>query len=355
MTATDLLLELVRISSPSGQEERAARQLGQWARGCNLSVVQDETSVRVELPGRESGPLLLLVSHLDTVPPGEGWTVDPFAGTVKDGWLWGRGAVDAKASVAAMAAATATLASQGGLPRGRLVFLATFSEETANTTLPLALKRLTAKPDAAVVGEPTGLEPCVAQRGLLILRVAWRGEQRHAGWAAAAGERLPNAIEDAARDLLVLRDIDWGPPHPVLGPIALIPTMAEAGVARNVTPPRCTITFDVRTTPSRANDAVVQAVRDAVSGEVEVVSSRFLPAETPADSALLAAHRRVRPDAVPFGSPTASDWVFLRDIDTVKLGPGDSRRSHTPDERVLLSEVEAAAERYAALVRAYLG
>ncbi|NOZ94035.1 MAG: M20 family metallo-hydrolase, partial [Acidobacteria bacterium] len=101
--AAELLRELVRIPSPSGQEEPVARRLEAWALDRGLTAARDETAVRITVPGRGPGPSLLMASHLDTVPPGEGWRVDPHAGVVEDGVLTARGAVDAKASVAAMA------------------------------------------------------------------------------------------------------------------------------------------------------------------------------------------------------------------------------------------------------------
>jgi acetylornithine deacetylase len=116
----------------------------------------------------------------------------------------------------------------------------------------------------------------------------------------------------------------------------------------------CEVLFDVRTTPAFTQSEVAEAIAAAVGGEVEVVSDRFHPTETPEGSRLLRAVLAVKPDAGPFASPTSSDWVFLREADGVKLGPGDSRLSHTPEERIELSEVEAGARLYADVAREYL-
>ncbi|RMF71692.1 MAG: M20/M25/M40 family metallo-hydrolase, partial [Acidobacteria bacterium] len=124
--AADLAVELVSTPSVSGEEETVARRLETWARKSGVHATRDETGVRLEVAGGLPGPTLLLASHLDTVPAGEGWTIDPFAGLVEGGVLRGRGAVDAKASVAAMAAAAAEWTRRGGPARGRLVVLATF-------------------------------------------------------------------------------------------------------------------------------------------------------------------------------------------------------------------------------------
>ncbi len=344
--AAALLVDLVRAPSPSGQEYRAAAVVADWAKAHGLHPEIDDSCVRIVVEGPADGPTLLLASHLDTVPPGAGWTVDPYAGIVTDGRLTARGAIDAKASVAAMTAAAARLAGEGGPLRGRLVVLATYSEETRDTTMPLALERLGMTPDAAVVGEPTSLEPCIAQRGQLLLRLVWEGEQLHAGWAADRSPRPENAILAAARDLVALADLRFDREHPVLGEVVVTPTLLEAGVARNVTPPRCEAVLDIRTTPSYEHAEIISRVDDLISGQVEVISDRLVPAATPEGSALLAAVRRVRPEARPFASPTCSDWVFMRHLDAIKLGPGDSRRSHTADEWIELDEVEGASALY---------
>jgi len=352
--AAGLLVELVRIPSPSGDEETVARRLEAWALERGLEAVRDETGVRITVRGRRPGPSLLMASHLDTVPPGEGWDVDPYAGVVEDGVLTARGAVDAKASVAAMAVAAASLAENGGPPSGSVTVLATFGEETRHTSMPEALERLEERPTAAVVGEPTGLEPAVAQRGLLILEASWPGDQVHAGWAATLPGRTVNAIFAAARNLAALESLKLGREHALLGAVTVTPTVLEAGVARNVTPPECTCALDVRTTPAWSHGELVERLRDVIGGELRVLSDRLLPAETPPGSRLLAAVEAVLPDPRPFGSPTASDWVWLRHLDALKLGPGDSTRSHRPNEAIELAEVDRAAAVYEALAVEYL-
>jgi acetylornithine deacetylase len=349
-----LLRELVRTPSPSGEEARVAALLAGWGLSRGLDVAADDVAVRITVVGRHDGPTLLFASHLDTVPPGGGWSVEPYAGVEHDGRLIARGAVDAKASVAAMAAAAAMLRAGGGPAVGRLVVLATFNEETRDTTMPEALRRLGALPDAAVVGEPTGLEPCIAQRGQLLLRLVWQGEQVHAGWAADRDPQPVNAIERAAHDLARLGELKLDRRHPSLGRVAVTPTMLHAGVARNMTPARCEAVLDVRSTPAYCHVELTAAIRAHVRGAVEVLSDRLVPAQTPPDSRLLAALLAVRPAARPWPSPTCSDWVFLRDTDAVKLGPGESKRSHTADEAIELAEVEAAVALYAELAQEYL-
>lgn len=348
----DLLQELVAIPSVSGEEERVAAFAEATARRWGVSVVRDETSVRLEVRGRAPGPTLALVSHLDVVPPGAGWTRDPFVPAVQGDRLYGRGSGDAKASVAAMMYAARDVQERGGVAAGRLLVVLGYAEETKHTTMERALAQAGAV-DAAVVGEPTNLDIAVAQRGLMMADLLAQGDQRHAGYAAGEGE-FTNAALVLARDLLRLEGLFDDRSHPVLGRTAATPTMLEAGVSRNVTPPAARAVLDIRSTPDWSHEEIAERLQRTLDSAVVVTSSRLVPCETPSGSRLLRAARRIRPQAVTFGSPTCSDWVFLRHADAIKCGPGTSRRSHTPDEYVDLPEVTAARAFYAELALVYL-
>jgi acetylornithine deacetylase len=347
-----LLERLVAIPSVSGEEATLAAFVEETARGWGVDVVRDETSVRVEVRGRSPGATLALVSHLDVVPPGTGWTRDPFTPTVEGDRLYGRGSGDAKASVAAMLTAARDVAQTGAPERGRLLVILGYGEETKYTTMEHAVERA-GRIDAAIVGEPTNLDFATAQRGLMMVDLVARGDQRHAGYAAADGNFV-NASLVLARDLLRLEGLFDERTHPVLGHTTATPTMLDAGVSRNVTPPSATAVLDVRSTPDWTHEEIADLLRSRLDSEVVVTSKRLVPCETPAGSTLLAAARRARPESAHFGSPTCSDWVFLRHLDAIKAGPGTSRRSHTPDEYVDLPEITAARRFYAAVAREYL-
>ena len=348
--ATRLLGGLVAIPSLSGEEDDAAEHVRRWCDRVGLPVVRDDAGIRIEIPGKEPGRSLALASHLDVVPPGDGWTREPFAPVVEDGRLFGRGSGDAKASVTAMLLAARDVADAGGPPRGRLLVLFTRGEESRASTMPEAVAR-SGPIDAAVVGEPTGLDFAVAQRGLIVAELHARGAQRHAGHAAAAGDR---AIETLAGDLLRVGELFAGRSHALLGRAAATPTMLAAGVAKNVVPGEAVATLDVRTTPDWTHEQVVRELGRAMRSEVRVLSDRLVPCETPERSELLAVARRIRPEARPYGSPTCSDWVFLRNLDAVKCGPGDSALSHRANESVRLDEVTLARAFYASLAQEYL-
>ena len=347
-----LLAELVAIPSPSGSEEEVARLTEETARLAGLDVRRDELGVVVEVAGQAAGPTLAFVSHLDTVPPGEGWSRDPFEPAIERGRLYGRGSGDAKASVAAMLSAAADVAAGGGPSRGRLLVVLGYCEETRDSTMPRLVPTL-GTVNAAVIGEPTNLDLAIAQRGVLWIDLVARGTQIHAG--RAGGEGFVNAIATLARELAALDGVGAGRPHPVLGDPTITTTMIEAGVSRNVTPPVARASLDVRTTPAWTHAELIQAIRDRTISEVEVVSDVLVPCETPPESRLVATARAARPGAREYGSPTCSDWVWFRDIDAIKCGPGTSARSHTPDECVDIDEVREARGFYASLARVWAG
>jgi acetylornithine deacetylase len=349
LTEIALLRELVAIPSVSGAEEAIARSLEETARKAALPVRRDDASVTLTLESGRPGPTLAWISHLDVVPPGEGWSRDPFTPVIEGDRLYGRGSGDAKASVAAMTMAAADLA--GRLRSGRLLVIFGYSEETKATTMATAVSR--AGPiDAAIVGEPTNLAAAVAQRGLMMADLVARGDQRHAGYASEGG--FTNAITVLARDLSRLEGIVAERLHPVLGATTVTPTMLQGGVSRNVTPALAKAVLDIRSTPAWPHPELAAALAERLEGELVITSDRLVPCETPPDSRILAAARRVRPDLATFGSPTCSDWVFVRGSDAIKCGPGTSRRSHTPDEYVDLPEVSAARAFYANLALEYL-
>ena len=348
----ELLRELVSTPSVSGTEEAVGRLVEARAREWGLAVVRDDGGVRVDVRGAEPGPTLALVSHLDTVPPGEGWARDPFRATIEGDQLYGRGSGDAKASVAAMVTAAWDLAREGRVTRGRLVVILGYGEETRNTSMPEAVRR-TGAVDAAIIGEPTNLDFAIAQRGLMMVDLVASGEQRHAGYAAQDGV-FTNAAVALAQDLVKLGSLFPDRPHPVLGAPTVTPTMLDAGISRNVTPPSARAVLDIRSTPAWPHAEIAERLREGLASRVEVTSDRLVPCETPDSSRLLPIMRVSRPASHSYGSPTCSDWVFLRESDAVKCGPGTSRRSHTPDEYVDLPEVSAARAFYGAVAERYL-
>ena len=297
----------------------------------------------------ESTALVVLNSHVDTVPPAPGWTREPHQPSRADGRVFGLGANDAKASVAAMTAAFLAVA-EFDLPFALALMLVrgeeTKSVGTAEVVAEFSRRGLV--PTMAVVGEPTGLDLAVAQKGLLVLELVARGEAAHAAHARTLGAR--NAIVSLACDLAAIAGLPEGPLDPYLGRATVEPTVVSGGSARNVVPAEARAVLDCRTVPIEPPEALLARLRAAVEGELVVLSDRLVPVATDASSPLVEAALRARPTARLYGSATLSDLTFFRGIPAVKVGPGESERSHRPDEFVLEQEIVDGAAFYERLL-----
>ena len=344
MNAVELLRELIRIPSDSGQEEAVASRIEGVFSSLGWSPARSGRNVHAFLG--VDGPLLLLNSHTDTVPVGEGWTKPPLEGLIENGRIYGRGSNDAKGCLTAMILGAAK-AFSANAPKGRVCVAATCEEEINGKGLETLIAELP-KPDAAVVGEPTGLRPAVAQKGLLILEITAKGRSAHAAHGGGV-----NAITAAANDVFALNQLRFDRAHPALGKPSLAVTQIQGGTRHNVIPDRCKIVVDIRTTPAYVPEEIVAQVSQAVKGDVHVRSKRLQSVDTDSAQPIVQAALAANPGAQPYGSPTLSDWVFLKGIPAVKAGPGDSRRSHTPDEYLELAELEAGVLFYERLIREY--
>lgn len=345
----DFLKDLVRFPSLSYEEGPIADFVEAHVSAAGLPVKRLDNNVYFWLGDGENR--LLLNSHLDVVPPSANHPYEPFEPVEADGWLYGRGTVDAKASGAAMTTALLELAAAGWQPAGGQVMVAlTACEETGGGYNGLEALRPHLPPlKAALVGEPTDLRPCVAQKGLLILNVHAHGQTAH----AARSHLGDNAILRAAHDLHRLATITFDREDPFLGSPTITATTIEGGTARNVVPDLCSFTLDIRTTPAYTHDEITALIADTLESEVQVHSKRLIPVATDATERIVRACRHTLPGAEPFGSPTASDWVFLHDVPTVKIGPGASERSHTAGERIEIAEVEQAVAVYKDIIHSY--
>lgn len=341
--AVELLKSLIRFPSLSGEEaEIAAFMEAHVARaGLEVSRLEDNVYFYLGTGSRR----LLLNSHLDVVPPSASHPYDPFDPVVKNGWLYGRGSVDAKASGAAMTTAVLQLAAEGYTPRnGQVIVALTVCEETGEDRNGLLALRPHLPPiHAALVGEPTEMQPAIAQKGLLILQVRARGRTAHAARAHLGENAILNAVQDIER-LRSLRFDDMETP-------LMTVTTISGGTARNVVPDLCSFYVDIRTTPRTPHDEVIRRVSAHLESEVHVHSSRIGPVSTSESERIVQSCLAAIPSAVPFMSDTASDWLFLADIPTVKIGPGASERSHTADERILIFEVHEAVDQFKRIVR----
>jgi acetylornithine deacetylase len=345
MTPAKLLEALVGIPSVSGTEEAISRFLRQHLAALGFQVQAQGSNLWFEVG--HGGPRLLFVSHLDTVPPCAGWNTDPLAPHWEGESLHGLGANDAKGCVSAMVLAAQMLASAEAGSEGTAVFAFVREEERGGQGIQELLPVL-GRLDAAVVGEPTGLKVCAAQRGMLVLQCAAKGVSAHVAHAKL-GE---NAIHKAARDMVKLETMAFEA-HPLLGTTRPVVTQINGGLARNQVPDLCEFVVDLRTTPNLTDDEVVARLSAELQSQVSVLASGYRPMATDPGHAIVKAGLKAAGTKVPVGSDTTSDWAFLGSLPAVKAGPGDTMRSHRPNEWLSLKELNAGTTFYAGLAREF--
>lgn len=350
--AVGLLQELVRIPSVSGEEEACRDALAAWMtahgiatkiHGRNVIGVVQGTGPATET--RDRG--LLLCTHIDVVPVGPGWTRDPWDGAIENGRLHGRGSNDAKSSVAAMAVAAAHL--DPTTFSGRLVLAFVCDEETGGEGIESCGDALPPC-DATLVGEPTELDVCPGQRGLLRARLVAHGRSCH----ASRPHEGTNALEIAARDITALAGLDLGAENPLLGRATLQATVCHAGTRSNVIPGEATVELDGRPTPECDNQRMLALIESVTESELVVHSDRLNPAFTAADAEIVRLAAAASPTGKVRGFGGMSDFVHLSHMQGAVMGPGTSVQSHSPDESVAVEQVALAVEAYGQIARAYL-
>ena len=349
MHPVDFLKALIRIPSVSRNEKPIADYLEAFLKNRNIAVKRYEDNL---VFGWGAGPhTLLLASHLDTVPPPENAPYPPFEAVEINGRIYGRGSVDAKGCVAAMTWALLELIEENYTPPGgRIEVALTVGEEIGgahNGMAQLAKEHL--QPDAALIGEPTSLQPCVAQKGLLILKAVTHGTAGHA--ARTAGD---TAITKAARDILALQQLTFTEADPWVGlPKVTVTEISASGGSRNVVPSTCTYWLDVRSTPAYPHQKLIEHLQSVVTATLHVHSERLVPVHTPVSHPIVQACLKACPGSKPFGSPTLSDWVFLANVPAVKIGPGDSEFSHRDDEHISRDEFMKGIQVYKRIIQHY--
>lgn len=286
-------------------------------------------------------PTILLNSHHDTVKPNKGYTRDPFAPEIRDGKLFGLGSNDAGGPLVSLLAAFLYFFDQKDLPFN-LVYAATAEEEISGKNgVELLLPELGVI-DCAIVGEPTQMQLAIAEKGLMVLDCVAHGKSGH-----AAREEGENAIYKA------LKDIDWFVQYQFpeksafLGPVKMSVTMIQAGTQHNVVPDECRFTVDVRVNECYSLEQVLETIRAHVQCSVEPRSLRIRSSLIPPEHTLVQSGLDL--GRTMYGSPTTSDKALMP-FPALKMGPGDSARSHTADEFIYVQEIEEGIALYIRLL-----
>lgn len=347
--AIDLLSHLISIPSLSREEDAASSFLESYLISKGIRPKRYANNI-VAVAGNYSPerPTLMLNSHIDTVPPAGSYTRPPFEPTIEDGKLYGLGANDAGGSLVSLLLTFLNMQS-ANLPFNLLLALSAEEEvggEKGMRFLLPALKEEGIDVDMAIVGEPTGMRAAVAERGLLVIDASTRGVAGH-----AARQEGVNAISLAIEDINRLVNTQFPKRSGTLGDIKISVTQIEAGSRHNIIPDLCKWVADVRTTDAYSNIETLELLRGSVSSHTSLKerSTRLNASAIPASHPLVKAAEAL--DIESFISSTTSDISQMRGIPALKIGPGESARSHSADEYIFINEIQDAMEIYRRLIR----
>ena len=332
--AVGLLCRLIRVPRTSREEKDAADLLQEY--------MSDELGLSVKREGNNLWAVatrfdpkkqtLLLNAHIDTVKPVAGWQRDPFTPTREGDRIYGLGSNDDGASLVSLLHVFAALKDKS--LAYNLVFLASAEEEVSGKGGVERVLPLLPKIDVALVGEPTGMQPAIAEKGLMVLDVTARGKAGH-----AARDEGDNAIYHAIDDMQWFRNYRWERVSPLLGPVKMTVTIVGAGTQHNVIPDTCCFTVDVRSNECYTNGELLDRIREHVRSEVKARSTRLGSSSIDPEHPLV--QRIMALGGKPFGSPTLSDQALMP-FPSLKMGPGQSSRSHTADEYIEVGEIREA-------------
>ncbi|MCQ2254478.1 MAG: M20 family metallo-hydrolase [Bacteroidaceae bacterium] len=376
--AIELLEKLISIPSVSRDETAVAdlieQQMKEWGlapkRFKNNLVLtpHDLPTTPPDLPtGGGEGPTILLNAHIDTVKPSDSWTKDPFKPTWEGETLYGLGSNDCGGGLVSLLAAYRILTTPhppkgellndsqtakainnlplGGIEgaAGSLIFVASAEEEVSGKDGFEYVRQFLPPIDVAIVGEPTGMQPAIAEKGLMVVDMVSHGKAGH----AARNEGV-NAIYEALDDIRWIRDYKFDKVSKLLGPTKMTLTVINAGRQHNVIPDRCEMVIDVRTNEHYTNEEVFNILQQNCKSELKARSFRLSSSHISEEHPLI--QRLISMGRTPFGSPTLSDQALMP-WPSFKLGPGDSARSHTADEFIKASEIEEAVRMYVELLK----
>jgi succinyl-diaminopimelate desuccinylase len=361
---TTLLSELIQLdtTNPPGNEKIAAEYVGKFCAARKIPFKtwdpgEGRTSLIAEI-GTGKSPRLFIPAHTDVVPAGDGWSVPPFGGVVKDGQVWGRGATDDKGPLAGLLAAADYLKTVEGEFDGTLMVGAIADEEHGSDKgLEWLLKDCGVKADMAFVPDiPSFLhEVEIAEKGLVNVRVTFHGKQAH----SSTPEEGVSAL-GALAELLYMTE-NWKPhgsekKHPLLSPTTCVITKADAGIAHNIVPGKATAVYNVRFLPHQSASGVTHEIRrmaeqiatrrPGVSVTVENIAE-LGPSEIAQDSPVAQAlHKAIEdvtgkaPNFVGIGGATLCKQLIWAGIPAAAFGPGDHSMPHMADERITIDELE---------------
>ena len=340
--AVSLLSHLIATPSVSRDERRAADIMEEELTRCGFTPHREANNVWAIGPcQREDRPTLLLNAHIDTVKPVASYTRNPYEPSLEDGTLYGLGSNDCGGGLVSLLQVFRELSASERCPYN-LVYLASAEEEVSGKDGISRALPLLPHVDVAIVGEPTGMQPAVAEKGLMVVDITAHGKSGH----AARNEGV-NAIYEALDDLCWIRSHRFDRVSRFLGPTKMQATVVNAGTQHNVVPDECKIVVDVRTNELYTNEEVFDIISSHCKSECRSRSFRLHSSRIDLNHPLV--ERCVALGLQPFGSPTLSDQALMP-FASLKLGPGQSARSHSANEYIKVSEIEHAIGLYLRLL-----
>lgn len=333
-----LLIELIKTPSLSRDEAQAAVVIRRFL---DANEIPYEAKLNNTLCRNrywdDSKPVVLLNSHIDTVKPVDGWTVDPFGAILDSDKLTGLGSNDAGGPLVSLLATFLYFYDQPQLPFN-LLFAATAEEESSGQNGVAILQEEFANVDFALVGEPTQMQLAVAEKGLVVFDCVAHGKAGH----AARNEGV-NAIYLAMEDIEKVTQFKFDRISPLLGAVKMTVTQIEAGFQHNVVPDTCKFVMDVRTNECYKNEEIVEIVSDLLKSTVKPRSLRLNSSGISIEHPFVKRAQSLGIEC--YGSPTLSDQSLMT-CQSVKMGPGDSARSHTANEYIFLNEIRDGVRTY---------
>lgn len=340
--AVMLLKDLIAIPSISRNEEKAADKLAEYLNLWHLPFGREGNNLWVGCPDWDNNrPTVMLNAHIDTVKPVSSWTRDPFQPMQEGDMLYGLGANDCGGGLVALLQTYRIMLER---PRNyNILWVASAEEEVSGENGFSRVMSKLPKIDVAIVGEPTGMQPAIAEKGLMVIDGYAHGKSGH-----AAREEGVNAIYEALEDLIWLRDYKFRKVSPLLGATKMTVTVVEGGTQHNVIPDTLHFVIDVRTNEFYQNEYLFEFLRKKMTKcGLRARSFRLHSSSIPEDHPLI--RRCIERGMQPFGSPTLSDQALMPFL-SFKLGPGDSGRSHSADEFIKISEIQQAIDTYVGLL-----
>jgi len=333
-----LLKNLIETPSFSSEEDQTALLIENWFTTNNIPFKRENNNIwAFNKHFNKAKPTLLLNSHHDTVKPNQGYTKDPFKAIVEDGKLFGLGSNDAGGCLVSLLATFVHFYSNENLPYNIVMVASAEEESSGKNGLNSVLKHLP-ELDCAIIGEPTLMQLAIAEKGLLVLDVIVKGTASH-----AAHNNPDNPIYNAIPVIEWFKTFQFDKISEVLGPVKMTVTQINAGKQHNVVPAECHLVVDIRVNDCYNNTEILETVRANVAAEVTPRSMHLNASSIPITHGLVQAG--IALGRSTYGSPTLSDQSVIS-CQSLKLGPGDSLRSHSANEFIFIHEIEEGIQLY---------